>query len=417
MASITQPQQQQQPPPQQQFHRMDLILEQLHFRFLEFQQRYIGDEISVFRRLPITKKSYSNATVNIHYGEHITTGLIPFALPRNGQILNQISPDLSIFDALQYYMDGVASLIVAKTLDTKHDRFDKSIKIYWSVSLNAIEKLNNTGIIYSFLRHICQLYPEHSEYVYSLGTFCYSYFKLHQNAHQISAIRFFNQPRDRTIDLHVYSKMHSLLKESNKSFLIEMEKQPSQTTDYWFIYAKTCCLLDIEEKAQSWIQLYINNAFDRIKLAKIVASDQDVEPYHTKSWYKEIMQSVELEEVRRVKEEQAKMEQQRVEREQQMLLIQQQEEAMKQLQNLAIADQFEIIPSAADQYQEIKQSLICDGYSPKNMNNDALLISSVILLSMTQPKEAKEAEAAKKRLNDRLDLYMLKNSKEIPGDD
>ncbi|GAM26283.1 hypothetical protein SAMD00019534_094580 [Acytostelium subglobosum LB1] len=308
---------------------------------------------------------------------------------------------------------------------------------YWDMPfLDDAERLKHSYPVYKLLADVANENPAESKFIYSMGSFCYSYFQMYKTVYHISTPQFFNFHTNPTFDQTIYGHMLTYLKHSNHSFQSEFDRH-ANNAEYWFIYAKTCCLLNYEEKAYSWIQLFINQACNRVQLAKIVDTDPDLVPFHTKTWYKEIMKSIE--------EEEERMLQQQIAQEQQKQIMM--EKVMADFESDLIksepADhQFELVQSSPvvvgnsgnsvpaantgaitnnntnnnNQYNEFKQNIIVDGFSHKNMNNDSMLISSVILLSMTQPPEAKEAELAKKRLGERLNLYMLKNSKEIPGD-
>ncbi|EGG19416.1 OTU domain-containing protein [Cavenderia fasciculata] len=463
--------------------KLDLNIGLLHDRFLTFKKLYIGENASNFNSLSLpTSKEYEKAVYNIKFGQHIQSGLIPFILPREKAPPIPVNP--TRIDVLQYYIDGIAALIVAKSLHCNQERFSKIITIYLSVCAlmieklsfalkqqqqeqqllqppninnsiiqqldipliihfkkeleclkqlrsifisspqplayadaqphiilsyqrylfsllhcghwtlqgpSDLEKLNYSNKIYENLQILVQKNPNIPTFRYSFGSFCYSFFKYHQVVYRIDSLQFFNFKNDHSFDPKIYSILNDLLNQSNRSYLVEFEKDPINNPEYWFVYAKTCCLLGIEEKAQSWIQLFINDAFNRIERANLVRTDPDIAPYSSKSWYKELMSSIDS--------EQKRLSEQEIRREQEK----QKQQQVQQENNQSL-------------YNEFKQKQIIEGCAPKYMNNDSLLISSVILLSMTQPKESKEAEIAKQRLSERLDLYMLQNSKEIPGD-
>eukprot|EP01133_Synstelium_polycarpum_P013306 gene13306-15641_t len=317
----------------------------------------------------------------------------------------------------------------------------------WQLPFTEPEKLSYSQTVYDHLKYSVNAEPGNTKFRYSLGTFCYSYFKLHQRVYNINSLMFFNHHRENLIETKLYSKMYSYLKESNQLYQIEFDKEAARHP---------------EEKAQSWIQLYINDAQDRISLAKLVASDPDVVPYHSKVWYKEIMQSIDSEEEQIARqliqnEQDRQTEMIKLEKEQadhakhiqQQLQLQQLQQQQHQLElqhqqpqqqtpvpivngnenvghvvalplpiplpaptaaTVAILPQQQQQPPQLEQstlYYELKQSLIMDGLAPKYMNNDSFLFNTVILASLQNDRQAsKEAEIAKKRLSERIDLYM-----------
>eukprot|EP01132_Coremiostelium_polycephalum_P003572 gene3572-4451_t len=215
--------------------------------------------------------------------------------------------------------------------------------------------------IYQNLSRIVAI-SENTGYKYDFGCYCFSFFKIYQSINQIDSIRFVNYTNKPSFDKKIYDQLIFFLKKSHESF-ISAFKDPISSSD-------------IEDKAHTWIQYFINDAHDRIQAASIIQQDQDINHYHSKIWYKELMNSIE------------------------------EEKKKKQLED----------QKQQDIYLEFKNNLIIDGYAPKNMNHDCSLISSLILANLHPPPQSKIAELAQKRLSERLELYMLKNSKEIPGD-
>ncbi|EAL65031.2 OTU domain containin protein [Dictyostelium discoideum AX4] len=238
-----------------------------------------------------------------------------------------------------------------------------------------------------------------TKYKYNLGCFCYSYFKIIQSDHQVTSARFVTQKPQIKDDLYKYLLHYLSL--SNDQLSRALSDVPISDSTIWLIYAKTCCLLNQEEKAQIWIQYFINEATDRVTAAAMIQLDEDIAHYHSKSWYVDIMKSIEEEKKKRIEEDDR---------------LNKQRKQQQQQQQSNSSSPHIVGGHVQDQYSEIKTNLLLEGLVLKNMNHDASLISSNVLLNLHPLPQSKEVQIAQQRLNERLELYMLKNSKEIPGD-
>ncbi|KYQ96674.1 OTU domain containin protein [Tieghemostelium lacteum] len=453
----------QQQTPQINSQIVDAYLSKLYEKFQNFSSHHLGVDGCNFDKYPLPDaKQCKNIEIKLQYQQHLHTAMLPFMLSSE---VYQPPKEFTQVDVVQYYIDGIASLLVLKSLnsDVEGSKYSKTIAkltpVFVAKCIYLIDKLcklfqekqqpqqqqptpskttfsnpiinhfkkeienikslidyvngqTTNQALYYFSKILFSLLTskgyfwtvdEHNEfakipqfepirtnlyylstvvkdsvYKYSFGCYCFSFFKIYQQANHIDSTRFFNFKTSKSFDEKIYNTLYMFLKQSN-DLLLEAFNQPIPLSVIWLQYAKSCCLLDYEEKAHTWIQYFINEATDRIKAFEVINSSSDISHYHQKSWYLEIKKSI-------------------------------QDEKNEQL------DKDIGLFAGFDQYLEVKQNLILEGFAVKNMNQDSLLISSNILLNLHPPPQSETVKLAEKRLSERLELYMLKNKKEIPGD-
>ncbi|KAF2074072.1 hypothetical protein CYY_004601 [Polysphondylium violaceum] len=493
---------QQQPQPSTPFSD---YLTKIFDKFNNFSNYHLGVDLSQFDKYEVpSQREFNSIALKIKQNQHIHTGLMPFILATE-----QYQPpnEFNKVDVIQYYLDGLLSLLVVKSLSGEKTKYDKQIPLFIVKCKSMIEKLSkylqqqlynssnncnsnssivlqnqqkNNPIINHFnkeldmikniivyiqsheinsetsvyfsktlfsllsnkgyfwtieennenlklqyydiictdLNRLVQSNAKDNQFKYLMGCYCYSYFKICQGIHNIDSSRFISWPTQKSFDPKIYQLLKSSLEISNNNF-VEAFKDPISGSYMWLIYAKTCSLLNYEDKAHIWIQYFINEAYDRVSAASFIQFDPDIAHYRTHDWFIEIMKSIEDEKKNRLIEEQKNA----ASIASAPITINNNNSNNNNNNNQTItysgSPSIHGNPGVYELYQEFKENLFLNGMVFKNMNHDTQLIGSNILTdlnSLHPPLQSKEVEIAQKRLDERLELYMLKNSKEIPGD-
>jgi len=492
--------------PQHPLNPFSGYLVKIYEKINSFSTYHLGSDLVLFDKCSVpTPKEFSSIALKIKHNQHIHTQLLPFVLPSEPY---QTPREFNKVDVIQYFLDGLSSLLVVKLLSGDKTIYDKQIPLFrvkcksmieklskyyqyqqqqqqincnnsivqqqqqqnqqqqqqqqkilnpivnhfnrelemiknineyiqtgeinseasvhlsktlfslltnkghfWSIEENNENlKLQHYNIIYSDLQRLTISNPKDPSFKYLFGCYCYSFFKIYQALHNIDSSRFISYSSHKSFDSKIYEILKFYLETSNRN-LVEAFKDPISSTVIWLIYAKTCCLLNFEDKAHIWIQYFINEAYDRVSAASIIQFDPDIAHYRNESWFIEIMKSIEEEKKNRIIEEEK-------------LINNNNNNNTNTTSNTGNTTTYSGSPSingnpgVYELYQEFKDNLFLNGMVLKNMNHDTELIGSNILndLNLHPPLQSKEVELAQKRLDERLELYLLKNSKEIPGD-